>query len=110
MKTVGELSGWEFQRDLLATWKHHFPHADPVDQPHVEFFRQGNFTICEVYAAPDLRAFGVTKRAASFDRNKPKVARLASFGRACKALVREMAKERKAQVAMVLRSMTGAST
>ena len=98
MKTVAEVKSWTW--DLLDdTWKQHFPRADAGDQPSVAFFEQGNFTVCEVYAAPDLRAFGVTKRNPKLDRrHRPEVAHKASFGRACKALAREIAKDRADQV------------
>ena len=74
MKTVAEVKSWTWD-PLDATWKHHFPRAGAGDQPSVAFFEQGNFTVCEVYAAPDLRAFGVTKRNPKLDRrHKPDVA------------------------------------
>ena len=109
MKTVGELNGWTWE-ELEPSWRHHIGDRTPMPPSSIHFVQQGNFTICEVCVAPDLRAFGAAKRAASFDRYNAKVGRLASFGRACIALAWEMAKERQAQVVRAMCSITGAVT
>ena len=107
MKTVAEVQAWSWF-DLHDTWRHHFPKADVADLPTVAFFEQGNFTICEVCVAPDLRAFGVTKRNPKLDRrHRPEVAHKASFGRACKALAAELQREEMCRVNAALGALGG---
>ena len=94
MKTVGELNGWTWE-ELEPIARHHLGTSGLCCAfSGLQFVRQGNFTVCEVCFSPDLRAFGVAKRHPKLDpRNKPAVARKASFGRACAALARELRRQ-----------------
>lgn len=104
MHTIGleDSTGWE---DSQGAWDRHLGKVDPPCSMSVCFVRQGNFTLCELVlnaititpdtaerfaALPPLRAFGMAKRCPRLDTDDPDLARQIAFGRACKALAKEV--------------------